>query len=282
MDILTTIAIGRIHYRSRRGDHARGTRGHPGSAFPRHQREGYYRDGVAEDWDEHDQGAVFFLAGLRRTDPAKSVIVSSARLIRGREGHRFEFPCQKGHRFELPEPDVPAALREELGRVVSEMPRGFGVDQLVTTFGLRQVISEYHERAAGQEPLRVGLATIKRSLLRDLRSLGLPLYEIRTERSIRPLAPWLPTFTVILTQRCRSTGSSWRWSRRPVVSSRDTGEGQPRHAPGEFVERQQDRRRISAGRKLGDGDVAATERPGQTSGRGACALCVALRRPPLR
>jgi len=188
MEILTTIAIGRHTI-----DFGVATTHEEREAvltqrFRVYQREGYYREGVAEDRDEHDRDAVFFLARLRRTDLAKSVMVGSARLIRGREDHGFEFPCQKGHRFELPEPvhDVPAAQREEVGRVVSEMPRGFGVGQLLTTLGLLQAMGKYHEKATGQVPLRCGLATIELRLLRGLRSLGLPLHEIPSAGVIYP------------------------------------------------------------------------------------------------
>ncbi len=143
--------------------------------FRVYQREGYYREGVVEDQDEWDREAVFFLASLRRSDPVKSLIVGSAGLIRGREDPAFTFPCERGHRFELPEPvrDIPASQREEVGRVVSEMPRGWGVGQLVTTLGLLQAMGEYHNKAAGAALLRCGLATIKLRLLRGLRSIGL-------------------------------------------------------------------------------------------------------------
>jgi hypothetical protein len=156
--------------------------------FRVYQREGYYRLGVAEDQDEYDREAIFFLARLRRTDPVKSVMVGSARLIKGRADPAFKFPCQRGHQFELPGPvrEVPAVEREEVGRVVSEMPRGWGVGQLVTTLGLLQAMGEHHVRGARQAPLRVGLATIKRRLLRGLRSLGLPLHEIVSEGVIYP------------------------------------------------------------------------------------------------
>jgi hypothetical protein len=189
MEILTTIAIGRHTM-----DFGVATTHDEREAvlaqrFRVYQREGYYRLGVAEDQDEYDRDAIFFLARLRRTDPVKSVMVGSARLIRGREDPTFKFPCQRGHQFELPGPvrEVPAVEREEVGRVVSEMPRGWGVGQLITTLGLLQAMGEYHKGAAGQAPLRCGLATIKRRLLRGLRSLGLPLYEISSEGVIYPL-----------------------------------------------------------------------------------------------
>ncbi len=156
--------------------------------FRVYRREGYYAEGVAEDRDGYDREAVFFLARLRGAASTKTVLVGSARLIRGREDSGFEFPCQRGHQFELPEPvrDVPPAQRGEVGRVVSEMPRGLGVGQLVTTLGLLQAMAKHHETASDQAPLRCGLATVKLRLLRALRSLGLPLHEIPSAGVIYP------------------------------------------------------------------------------------------------
>jgi hypothetical protein len=142
-----------------------------------------------EDQDEWDREAIFFFASLRRSNPLTSVMVGSARLIRGREDPAFILPCQRGHRFELPGPvlAVPAVQREEVGRVVSEMPRGWGVGRLVTTLGLLQAMGQHHDRVAGDAPLRCGLATIKLRLLRGLRSIGLPLYEIPSSGVIYPI-----------------------------------------------------------------------------------------------
>ena len=58
------------------------------------------------------------------------------------------------------------------------MPRGLGIGQRVTSLGLLQAIGAYREKAGGDVELRCGVATIKLGLLRGLRSLGLPLYEI--------------------------------------------------------------------------------------------------------
>ena len=119
-------------------------------------------------------------------------MVGSARLIRGGEDCGFEFPCQKGHRFTLPEVvrDTPPAQRAEVGRLVSEMPHGFGMVRLLTTLGLLQAMAWYHEKAG----LICGVATIKRRLLRGLTSMGLPLHHIPSEGAIyprdRPLAPY--------------------------------------------------------------------------------------------
>jgi hypothetical protein len=189
MEILTTIAIGRstidfgVAITREEREAALAQR------FRVYQREGYFREGVVEDQDEWDRAAIFFLAMLRQSRPGKSVLVGSARLIRGREDPTFVFPCQRAHRFELPGPvrDLPAAQREEVGRVVSEMPRGWGVGQLVTTLGLLQAMGRYHQRAEGTAPLRCGLATIKLRLLRGLKSVGLPLYEIASDGLIYPL-----------------------------------------------------------------------------------------------
>jgi hypothetical protein len=67
------------------------------------------------------------------------------------------------------------------------MPRGWGVGRLVTTLGLLQAMGQYHDRAGGDAPLRCGLATIKLRLLRGLRSVGLPLYEIPSSGVIYPI-----------------------------------------------------------------------------------------------
>lgn len=121
MEILTTIAIGQhtvdfgvvTTHEEREAVLAQ--------RFRVYQREGYYRQGVAEDEDEYDREAVFFLARLRRTDPAKSVMVASARLIRGREEPTFKFPCPEGSpvrvaRAGSPRPRRPAR-RGRQGRV---------------------------------------------------------------------------------------------------------------------------------------------------------------------
>ena len=58
--------------------------------------------------------------------------------------------------------------------------------QLVTTLGLLHEIGEHHERAEEQAPLRCGLATLKRRLLKGTTLLGLPLHEIATQGVIYP------------------------------------------------------------------------------------------------
>jgi hypothetical protein len=186
MDILNTIALARyaIDFGVATTNEERGAV--LVQRFRVYQREGYYRDGVAEDRDEYDPDAIFFLAKLRRATLATSVMVGSARLLRGREG--VEFPCQKGHRFDLPRVvlDTPPIYRAEVGRLVSEMPREFGIGQLVTMLGLLQAMAEYHEKDGAQAALRCGVATIKLRLLRGLRSLGLPLHEIPSDGVIYP------------------------------------------------------------------------------------------------
>ncbi len=188
MEILSTIALGRyaIDFGVATTDEERDAV--LAQRFRVYRREGYYAEGVAEDRDGYDREAVFFLARLRRATSTKTLLVGSARLIRGREDPEFEFPCQKGHRFELPRVvrDAPPTQREEVGRLVSEMPRGFGIGQLVTTLGLLQAMGEYHEKAGAETALRCGVATIKLRLLKGLRSLGLPLHEIPSAGVIYP------------------------------------------------------------------------------------------------
>ena len=75
--------------------------------FRLYQREGYYHEGVTEDQDEYDEEAIYFVGGLRSAGPGRGFLVSSTRLIDGREDPGFEFPALKAFRFEMP-----AALRE--------------------------------------------------------------------------------------------------------------------------------------------------------------------------
>jgi len=188
MNIITTIAIGRYTLHVGVATTHEEREAVLAQRFRVYQREGYYREDVAEDRDVYDQQAVFFLATLKRSNPAKDLMVGSARLIQGREDPGFEFPCQKAHRFELPPviQGAPSAQREEVGRLVSEMPRGFGVGHLVTTLGLLQAMGAYREKAGEEAALRCGVATIKRRLLRGLRSMGLPLHEIPSAGVIYP------------------------------------------------------------------------------------------------
>jgi hypothetical protein len=189
MKILSTMAIGRSTLDFGLATTQEEREAVLAQRFRVYQRQGYYREGIVADQDEWDGEAIFFLASLRRSDPLNRIMVGSARLIRGRADPTFIFPCQRGHRFDLPGPVLaaPASQREEVGRVVSEMPRGWGVSQLVTTLGLLRAMGEYHDNTGRTAPLRCGLATIKLRLLRGLRSAGLPLDEIPSRGIIYPL-----------------------------------------------------------------------------------------------
>jgi hypothetical protein len=188
MEILSTIALGTdaIDFGLATTDEERDAV--LAQRFRVYRREGYYAEGVAEDRDGYDRDAIFFLARLRRATSTKTLLVGSARLIRGRENPEFEFPCQKAHRFELPRVvrNAPPMQRAEVGRLVSEMPRSFGIGQLVATLGLLQAMGEYREKGGEEAALHYGVATIKRRLLKGLRSLGLPLHEIPSGGVIYP------------------------------------------------------------------------------------------------
>lgn len=152
--------------------------------FRVYHHEGYYKEGVREDRDEYDRDAVYFLGRLRSLNSRKSLLLGSARLIRGYDDPLFEFPCQKAYRFDLPEVarETPMKERAEISRLVSEKPRGVITGRLTTALGLLLAIGEYSER----NHLRCGLATIKLRLLRALEASGLRLHEIPSDSVIYP------------------------------------------------------------------------------------------------
>ena len=150
--------------------------------FRVYQRQGYYREGVTEDQDEYDREAIYFLGRLRGAGPGRGVLVSSTRLIEGREDPGFEFPALKAFRFEMPAAlqEVPVRRRAEVARLVSEQLPAVTIGRLTTVLGLILAIAEYAERTT----LRCGLA--RRRLLRALEASGLRFHEIDCERVVYP------------------------------------------------------------------------------------------------
>lgn len=152
--------------------------------FRVYKKAGYYPEGLERDEDEYDKDAVFFVGRLASADPAKRVIVGSARLIKGRRDPDFVFPAQKAHDFELPlaVQAIPPEGRAEVGRLVSERPEGVAMGRLTTALGLIHAVLEYSQR----EGLRCGLSTIKQRLFGALEYAGISFHEIPFRQVIYP------------------------------------------------------------------------------------------------
>lgn len=84
---------------------------------------------MLEERDEYNEDAVYFPARLRGDGPGRGRLAGSARLIRRKEDPGFEFPCRKAYWFRLRPAirDIPVTKREEVGRMVSEMPAEVGM-----------------------------------------------------------------------------------------------------------------------------------------------------------
>jgi hypothetical protein len=151
--------------------------------FRVYQRHAYYQPGLAVDRDVYDRKAVY-LAAMLDSNRTAAVMLGSARLIIGKPGVRFRFPCQQAFQFELPEfvRAVPARQCLEITRFVSEHPEVTGASGLLVPLGLIQAVSVYSRR----HTIRCGLAVVKQRLLRALAIAGVPLSEIIPERLIYP------------------------------------------------------------------------------------------------
>jgi hypothetical protein len=151
--------------------------------FRVYKRKGYYRDGLGADRDPWDTRAAYFLTVLR-DDALGSVLLGSARFIRGESVPGFRFPTERN--FEL---EVPAAIcglavseRSEVSRVVAESAHGIVIGGLLTPLGLLQAMAE-HSQSRG---IRGGMAGIKQRLLRALQSAGVILHEIEPAKLVYP------------------------------------------------------------------------------------------------
>jgi hypothetical protein len=147
------------------------------------QRRGYYRPGLRDDQDAHDDRALYFLATL--PDGAGShFLLGSARLILGEACPAFRFPTEEAFEFELPPGIRETAVSEriEVGRVTAEAVQGIVIGGLLIPLGLLHAISAY-VRPRGA---RAGLAVIKRRLLRAVRGAGVALYEIEPAVLVYP------------------------------------------------------------------------------------------------
>jgi hypothetical protein len=151
--------------------------------FRVYQRRGYYRAGLRDDPDVHDNRALYFLATLP-DGAGRCVLLGSARVILGESRPGFRFPTEEAFDFDLPAAVREAAVSEriEVGRVVAEAAQGIVIGGLLTPLGLLQAVYEY-VRPRGA---RAGVAVIKRRLLRALRGVGVALHEIEPATLVYP------------------------------------------------------------------------------------------------